>query len=78
MSGQFLTCKKENQKWFSNLAQWFSPCGRIQHKYEHGCNVIVAIGSFMSYIRAMNVVLFALPFVVALAFAALTFREEMR
>jgi hypothetical protein len=45
---------------------------------EHGCNIIVAIGCFMSYIRAMNAVLFALPFVVALAFAALTIRQEMR
>jgi hypothetical protein len=45
---------------------------------EHGCNIIVAIGCFMSYIRAMNVVLFALPLVVALAFAALTIRREMR
>ena len=32
----------------------------------------------MTHIRAMNIVLFALPFVVALAFAALTFRQEMR
>jgi hypothetical protein len=45
---------------------------------EHGCNIIVAIGCFISYIRAMNVVLFALPFVVALAFAALMIRQEMR
>jgi hypothetical protein len=47
-------------------------------RMEHGCNRIVAIGGFMSYISAMNTVLFALPFVVALAFAALTFRQEMR
>jgi hypothetical protein len=45
---------------------------------EHGCNIIVAIGGFMPYIPAMNAVLFALPFVVALAFAALTIRQEMR
>jgi hypothetical protein len=32
----------------------------------------------MSYIPAMNVVLFALPCVVALVFAALTIRQEMR
>jgi len=32
----------------------------------------------MSYIHAMSDVLFALPFVVALAFAALTIRQEMR
>jgi hypothetical protein len=32
----------------------------------------------MSYIRAMNAALFALPFVVALVFAALTLRQEMR
>jgi hypothetical protein len=32
----------------------------------------------MSYIRAMNAVIFALPFVVALAFAALTLHQEMR
>lgn len=45
---------------------------------EHGCNKIVAIGGFMSYIPAMNTVLFALPFVVALVFAALTYHQEMR
>jgi hypothetical protein len=32
----------------------------------------------MSYIRAMNAVIFALPFVVALAFVALAIRQEMR
>ena len=45
---------------------------------KHGCNMIVAIGNYMSYISAMNAILFALPFVVALAFAALTFHQEMR
>jgi hypothetical protein len=32
----------------------------------------------MCYIWAVNVVLFALPFVVALVFAALTLRKELR
>jgi hypothetical protein len=32
----------------------------------------------LCYIQAMNIVLFAVPFVVALTFAALTFRQEMR
>jgi hypothetical protein len=45
---------------------------------EHVCNIIVAIGGFMTYIPAMSVVLFALPFVVALAFAGLMFHQEMR
>ena len=45
---------------------------------KHIGNINVAIGRFMSEIRAMNAVLFALPFVVALAFAALTIRQEMR
>jgi hypothetical protein len=45
---------------------------------EHGCNTIVSIGCFMTYIDAMNSALFALPFVVALVFAALKFHQEMR
>jgi hypothetical protein len=86
-------CIKENQKTFQigtrpkRRKLFHAKIGALRWKQsgppsatitEHGCNIIVAIGYFMSYIHAMSDVLFALPFVVALAFAALTIRQEMR